>query len=152
MKRQLIYILAILATGYLTGCLKDNPNPGPVVESPLVNPQGNFSGTFTLIHLNPNTGNRDTSYANLFLYLTNGSNFQVAGDTSKIQAGSHGSYTVDGSIMTMTFTDATVTKRTLFNTPKKHLNGPFLYTFDGSNLHIYASNDTLNYSYQFQSF
>ncbi len=111
-------------------------------------PQGNFMGQFTLVHKN-SKGVLDTASAIITLTMTGG-NYSVSGDTTAIQAPSTGTFSADGTIIT--FDDVTVTKKTPLNTPKKHLNGPFLYTYAGPNLHIYGASDTLSYDYKLSSF
>ena len=114
-------------------------------------PNGNFLGPFTLIHKNSSTGKSDTSSALITVaFNISTASYSVAGDTSKIQAPSYGTYTADGTIIT--FADATVTKRTSANAPKKHLTGGFLYTYDGTKLHIYGSSDTLSFNYNLMSY
>jgi hypothetical protein len=114
-------------------------------------PQGNFLGTFSLIHKNSVSGKLDTSRAIITIAFSLSTiSYSVAGDTSKIQAPSHGTYTADGTYIT--FIDATY-KKNLPNLPKKHLNGAFLYTYtDSKNLHIYGSSDTLSYNYALTSY
>jgi hypothetical protein len=144
-KLNYLFILLLIASG----CSKQSVNTSDPIN-PLIIPVGNFSGYFTLIHLNPATNKLDTGSAFITLAMTTGPSYSVAGDTTKIQDPSYGSFTADGTLIT--FVDQTVTKRTPLNTPKKHLNGPYLYTYDGTNLHIYGSSDTLNYNYVLQSY
>jgi len=144
-KISYIFLLPVLVIA--AGCLKQDNSANNDVNANL--PQGNFLGQFTLIHKNSKTGNLDTSSAAVSLVLS-GTNFTVGGDTTKIQAPSYGTFTVDGNLIT--FTDLTVTKRTPANTPKKHLNGPFLFVSSASTLQIRGSSDTLSYSYDLNSF
>lgn len=145
MKRKLNYVAAaLLITVVIAGCTKSNVNNN-IANNTFVFPQGNFLGQFRLIHPSAKGFGFDTLYANITLNMSSDYSYSVGGDTSKIQVGSYGTFTPD--VNTITFVDATVTKRTSPNTLKKHLNGPFLYTFNGSNLHIYGAADTLSYDY-----
>jgi len=144
MKKYLLYILPLFLA-LAAGCSKNSPAPN--IDYSTIIPSGNFLGTFTLIHKSSSTGKLDTGRAIITIAFTpSPSNYSVAGDTSKIQAPSHGSYTADGTLIS--FVDATVTKTTSPNTAKKHLSGSFFYTYDGSNLRIYGSSDTLSFNYQ----
>ena len=144
-KAGCIILLSIVAV--VTGCLKQDNSANNGVNINL--PHGTFLGQFTLIHKSSKTGNLDTSSATVSLVLS-GANFTVGGDTTKIQAPSYGTFTVDGNLIT--FMDVTVTKRTPANTPKKHLNGPFLFNSTGSTLQIRGASDTLSYAYDLNSF
>jgi len=148
MKLKLNYLLVLLLL-IASACTKQQPANNDTSYNPLITPVGNFSGYFTLIHLNPATNKLDTSRALITLATTADLSYSVAGDTTTIQAPSYGTFTADGTLIT--FTDATVTKRTPPNTPQKHLNGPFLYTYDGTTLNIYGSSDTLSYNYVLQA-
>jgi len=143
--KKINYFLLLLFPALITGCLKNSASTN---ENTINTPQGNFTGNFTLIHKS-SKGTLDTAYATITLAM-NGTNYVVSGDTTTIQAPSNGTFSADGSIIT--FVDATVTKRTPLNTPKKHLNGPFLYTYSGPNLHIYGASDTLSYDYKLTGF
>jgi len=144
MKIKSNYLLALVSILAVMGCSKQAVNGG---GGPSLGPQGNFSGSFTLIHENPVNNHLDTAVANVTLTLTANASFSVGGDTTKIQAPGNGTFTVDQPDNIITFQDVTVTKRTPLNTPKKHLNGPFLFSYDGSNLHIFGASDTLSYNY-----
>jgi len=148
MKRNLSYLFPLLLL-LASSCSKQN-NSSSNVNSVKI-PTGNFKGQFTLIHENSKTGKLDTAYAIITLALTPAATYSVGGDTTTIQAPSNGTFTADGS--TFDFTDATVTKKTPLNPPKKHLNGLFLYTYDGyANLQISGSSDTLSYLYSLKSY
>jgi hypothetical protein len=132
-----LFLLGIIATG----CLKTN-------QPTVVLPTGTFTGPFTIVHLSTKTGKLDTAKANLILTLSVATGFTVTGDTSKVHAGSHGTYDADGTYMA--FSDKTLPATATVNTPvpvKRHLNGIFQYKYDGTNLQIYGSNDTLAFSY-----
>jgi len=146
MKNNVIYLCSLLLIITIaSGCLKNSAG-----NSSILVPTGNFQGPFTLIHKNT-AGKLDTATANIVLALSaSAATYSVSGDTTTIQAPSHGTYNVDGT--NILFTDATVSKTTNLNLPKKHLYGSFLYTFDGTNLHIYGSSDTLSYNYVLTSF
>ena len=150
MKRGLNYlIVAFLIAIIATGCTKSTPYTQPPTTFPI----GSFIGPLTLIHKNSATSKLDTSTAVVQLIMTANETFSMGGDTSKIQAPSYGSFDVNNITNILTFYDATVTKTTNLNGPKKHLNGPFLFTYDSSNtLHIYGSSDTLSFDYAFKTF
>jgi hypothetical protein len=147
--KRLQNILFPLLLLMAAGCSKNAVTT--VDNSSSAVPNGNFLGPFTLIHKNSSTGKSDTSSALITVaFNISTASYSVAGDTSKIQAPSYGTYTADGTIIT--FADATVTKRTSANAPKKHLTGGFLYTYDGTKLHIYGSSDTLSFNYNLMSY
>ena len=147
--KRLQNILFPLLLLMATGCSKNAVTT--VDNSSSTVPSGNFLGPFTLIHKSSSTGKSDTSSAVVTVsFNISTASYSVGGDTSKIQAPSYGTYTADGTIIT--FTDATVTKKTSANAPKKHLTGGFLYTYDGTKLHIYGSSDTLSFNYNLASF
>jgi len=149
MRKGLNYLLVMLSVLLVVeSCTKNTPYSAPSSNFPV----GNFIGPFTLIHKNPVTNKLDTSSALVTLAMTSNVTYAIGGDTTKIQASSYGSFDVNNITQILTFYDATVTKTTNLNAPKKHLNGPFLYTFDGQNLHIYGSSDTLSYNYALQSY
>jgi hypothetical protein len=133
-------IIAIAAAG----CMKDSPKGDPNVG--VVVPTGAFGGQFQLVHLNSKS-KTDTSYASVLITLNADMSFAVSGDTSKIQAPSKGTFTVDNANSLITFNDLTVTKNTDPNGKKKHLNGPFLYTYTPPTLVIHGASDTLAYYY-----
>lgn len=145
MKFKFTSLAFLIVAVTVAGCMKDTPKADP--NANLIVPVGNFGGQFRLIHLNPATSKLDTSYASVLISLNSDMSFSVAGDTSKIQAPSHGTFAVDYINSLLTFTDQTVTKNTDLNAKKKHLNGPFLYTYTSPSLHIYGASDTLAYDY-----
>jgi hypothetical protein len=114
-------------------------------DTPVPIPIGTFSGQFTSFHLK-SSGHIDTLKANITLTTTNNSLFKVTGDTSAVHAGSHGGFQLNTAYIQ--FQDSTVnyTVNALF-LQKAHLNGLYQYAYDGSNLQIGASNDTLKYIY-----
>jgi hypothetical protein len=132
MKNKLTYLL-LLPLAVATGCLKKPKiiNPG--------DPLGTYTGQFTGIHNNSSI--KDTLKANLQLLLSSDIGFAVSGDTSSVHAGSTGSfsYTTD----TITFNDITTSK-------KVHLIGSYIYSWDGTNLTMIKSNDTMQYIYRFK--
>jgi hypothetical protein len=147
MKIRSKYLLAFLTIAVIAaGCIKTDT--GNYSGGPALVPDGVFTGQFTLIHENTSTNRLDTAQATITLTMVAlGTTYSVGGDTTKIQAPSKGSFGVDQVNGAITFVDATITKTTPANTPKKHLNGTYLYTYDGTKLHIVGANDTLSYDY-----
>jgi hypothetical protein len=148
MKNKLNYLLPLLVIVLLTSaCLKKT---APV---PVVLPVGTFSGPFTVIHLNPRTNKQDTSTANLVLNMSAATGFAVTGDTTKLHAGSHGGYQVDGTYVQ--FSDQTLPASPPVGVPsvpaKYHLNGLYLYNYDGTNFQFYATSDTLLVVYKLKA-
>jgi len=111
MKKTINYIFALLLICVVAGCIKNSTAPNNASSNI---PNGNFLGVFTLIHKNPKTSVLDTSSANVTMSMSaNTAAYSIGGDTTKIQAGSYGTFNVDGTLIT--FADATVTKK---NKPK----------------------------------
>jgi len=144
MKTRLNFLPLLLLLPF-AACTKSSDSP----TTPVNLPRGNFAGPFMLVHQSSLTGKLDTSYANITLSLAPSGNFAVGGDTSKIQAGSFGTYSGDAA--TINFIDATINKRTQ-NTAKKHLNGTFNYTYGNSNLKMTLVADTLFYNYNLTNY
>ncbi len=148
MKNKLNYLFPLLVVVLLTSACLKKTTPIPVVL-----PAGTFSGPFTVVHLNPRTSLKDTSTANLVLTLSAATGFAVTGDTTKLHAGSHGGYQVDGTYIQ--FADQTLPTYPTNSTPtvpaKFHLNGLYLYSYDGTNFQFYASSDTLLVVYKLKA-
>jgi hypothetical protein len=121
MKSKLFYFLPLIIA-FASGCLS-NKNTTPV---PL--PSGTFTGQFRRIHISQKTGVRDTQLASLQLVLNTATGFKVTGDTATVHAGSYGGYAIaQGYIQ---FNDLTYPAS---GTPTKtHLEGTYLYYYDGS--------------------
>jgi hypothetical protein len=142
MKKILLYtILGIAAIA--SGCIKGNDDATPVIQ-----PQGRFTGQFYRIHRNNSTQVKDTVKANLTLDLT-GNTFKITGDTSK-HAGSTGTFNYNQSYIE--WIDSTVPVGTNSLTlPKYHLHGLYQYIYNGTDLQFAASTypvDTLTYVYK----
>ncbi len=135
--RQLLSILlAIAFTG--TGCLKTGDS------APLLQPQGKFAGRFLKIHLNLLTKKQDTTSYNVEMELVN-LTFKFTGDTSR-HAGSKGKFNYNEAYIQ--WEDSTVPAGTnSVNLPKPHLNGTYIYHYNGAELDFTAQNDTLKYYY-----
>jgi len=138
MKKLFIYpfLLVLLVA---TACVKTTQNQVPL-------PSGTFTGPFTRIHLNSVTGKLDTAKANIILTMSASTGYKVTGDTSKVQAGSYGSYIADGTYIQFIDQSATATA-----TAKTHLNGIYQYQYNGSTLNIYGSTDTVGFTYTLKS-
>ncbi|QJD94782.1 hypothetical protein HH214_02265 [Mucilaginibacter robiniae] len=142
MKKRILPFALIALLGLSAGCLKSKQEDA----TPVVQPQGTFSGQFTRYHYNRINNSVDSLKISLSLLLSS-SNFSVGGDTTK-HAGSHGTFQYDNTYLT--FADNTVpatntTPVTLL--PKIHLIGSYVYAYDGITLQLRASNDTLIYYY-----
>lgn len=125
MKSKLLSLL-LSVTILASGCF-GNKTSSP---TPTTYPSGTFAGQFSLIHTNTKTGVHDTSKANIILTMNTSTGFAVTGDTSTVQAGSHGPYAINATYVD--FQDATYPKT---GTPiKTHLNGDYEYYYDGSSV------------------
>jgi hypothetical protein len=138
MKQKLLYLLPLLLA-VVTGCLKSDYKP------PLL-PSGTFSGKFGYLHRANDRLNFDTLLANVTVTLQNSnSTFTVTGDTTTLQAGSFGTYTLDTNVID--FFDKTYSATGV--NAKKHLNGLYAYAYDGSRLNLlYNISDTISMQYQ----
>jgi hypothetical protein len=142
MKLKLIYILLLFVV-LDTGC-KKIAYTGP--SAPTA-PSGTFTGTFRYLHRHTDLVPFDTLQANITIkILTNTTPFSytVTGDTATVHAGSFGSFTITSPYIV--FTDKTFPTS---GTPtKQHLNGAYLYYYDGSVFQMLAYNaDTLGVQY-----
>jgi hypothetical protein len=146
MKHKLLYLLPLLlALG--TGCLKssmDNTLPPPPA------PSGTFKGQFRYIHRKTDKVPFDTLKANITLnMLTTNNTYTVTGDTATVHAGSYGTFSRMAPYLI--FTDIT---NPATGTPlKKHLNGAYIYYYDGTTFQMQAyssdpyGSDTLRVQY-----
>jgi hypothetical protein len=140
MKKNLPYLLLIFLA-LATGCAKVTTNASPTVAAP----SGTFTGEFRLLHRSNDKVPFDTTKAEIVLTLTTPAySYAVTGDTSTLHAGSFGSYTLN--TQEILFTDKTYP---VSGVPKKtHLNGLYLYYYDGSVFQMLAySSDTLSLEY-----
>ncbi|TWI95928.1 hypothetical protein JN11_04203 [Mucilaginibacter frigoritolerans] len=126
MKSKLLYSLfTVTILALASGCISNKNTPTPTNY-----PTGTFTGQFRLIRNNLTTGVHDTSSANIQLVLNATTGYSVTGDTSTLQAGSHGAYAINSNYID--FQDATYPKT---GTPTKtHLNGIYQYYYDGSSV------------------
>ncbi|WP_345951667.1 hypothetical protein ABDD95_09580 [Mucilaginibacter sp. PAMB04274] len=123
--------------------MKDNSDTTPVVQ-----PQGKFTGQFYRIHRNANTQVKDTVKAEIVLDLVSNT-FKVTGDTTK-HAGSNGKFNYNQSYMEWIDSTVPIGSNSL-NLPKYHLHGLYQYVYNGTNLEFAASTypvDTLIYLYK----
>ncbi|HVS92504.1 MAG TPA: hypothetical protein VHE59_10745 [Mucilaginibacter sp.] len=139
MKNRILYLLPFALL--LGGCFKSANDTPP---TPI--PNGTFTGTFRLLH-RPNTSVVfDTLKANITLTM-NSSNFTyaVTGDTATVHAGSKGVWGLSGNYAI--FTDQTFPKTGV--PTKTHLNGGYVYYYDGSIFQMIAEGaaDTLSLQY-----
>jgi len=142
MKFRLIYFLLVVASVGI-GCTKLTQTTPP----PPVVPSGTFSGTFRYLHRHTNQVPFDTLKANITIKLLTNVNpftYTVTGDTATVHAGSFGSFSLTSPYMV--FTDNTFPTS---GTPtKQHLNGAYLYYYDGTVFQMLAYNaDTLGVQY-----
>jgi hypothetical protein len=117
-----------------------------VVNNQLTLPVGNFTGTFTRLHLTHATGKIDTLNANILLNLSASGSYAVTGDTT-IHAGSFGTYGF-GYADDLVFTDKTLPPT---GTPAKpHLSGDYQYSYNSGLLEMIKNvGDSLSYQYNF---
>ena len=137
MKKNLFGLLIILLV-IVAGCTKFE-------ETPVIIPEGKFSGKFTRLHLNKVNNKIDTLSANLVVTFSAATGYAVLSDTSIVHAGSKGSFIVDRSFIQ--FSDSTIPPGPVPTTGKIHLAGIYEYYYRGSILKFGRSNDTLSYSY-----
>lgn len=138
MKQTLLY-LSILSVVVAFGCKKLNYQPPPPY------PTGTFSGKFGYLHRHTDNVPYDTLLATITLKLKNtDGTFTVTGDTATVHAGSFGTYGINSSYIN--FADKTFPAT---GTPaKSHLNGLYLYSYDGASLKmLFYNSDTLRYEY-----
>ena len=137
MKKNLLGLLAILLVT-VAGCAKKE-------ETPVVIPQGTFSGSFTRLHYSVATKKMDTLKANLVIKFSTTTGYAVLSDTSVVHAGSKGGYTVDQ--LYINFGDNTIPAGPIPTTGKVHLAGVYEYYYQGTSLKFGRANDTLGYYY-----
>jgi hypothetical protein len=139
MKLRLFYFLPLLLV-FCTGCLKSaTTTPAPIV------PSGTFTGEFRYLHRKTDKVPFDTLKATITVkLLTTNFTYTVTGDTANVHAGSYGTFGLNSPYMT--FTDKTYP---IAGTPtKQHLNGSYLYYYDGTTFQMLAySLDTLAVQY-----
>ena len=140
MKKNLLGLFVLLLVIAVAGCKKTE-------QQPVVLPEGNFTGKFQRIHLNPSNNKLDTLYANLIVNLSASTGYVVLGDTINVHAGSKGTYIADPNFIQ--FIDNTLLPSGIIpRTGKTHLAGVYQYLYDGNSLKIGANNDTLSYYYE----
>jgi hypothetical protein len=139
-----IYALALIAmmVAVTSSCLKNNSSVTTSVTIPI----GTFSGKFAYLHRKTDNVAFDTLLANIVLTTSaTGTTYAVTGDTTTLHAGSMGSFQINSTYMD--FVDSTVPKSGIVT--KKHLNGLYLYAFDGTTLKLLMNqSDTASYQYQ----
>jgi len=139
MKINLLYLLALVSI-LAVGCTKSQVPKTPSLGSL----QGVYSGQLLAVHTN--TPKNDTLTANVQLTLTSSFGYSVAGDTSTVQAGSHGSFLLNSGAV-IQFFDATFPTS---GTPTKiHLSGTYNYTFDGVYLDLTGTDASGATSYMY---
>jgi len=139
MKHKILYLFLSSAV-LLTACLKTvQPPPPPPV------PSGTFTGVYKRFHRSTGTGPYDTVQTNLTVkFSIPDYTYTVTGDTSTIHAGSYGAFGITSPYIG--FADKTYSAKS--TSTKAHLNGYYNYSYDGTNLLIYAtSSDTLLIGY-----
>ena len=143
MKQKLHYFLPLLLAAGM-GCVKSN------YVTPLSPPSGTFTGTFSYQHRSNDKSPIDSLKANVTLALQgSNSSYIVTGDTSTVHAGSFGTYSLNSSYIQ--FVDKTYPATG--NPAKKHLNGVYLYAYDGTTLNLLTTfADTVVMQYQLTKF
>ena len=141
MKREILFS-SLIATVILMGCNKQSTSPTSLV------PLGTFTGKLVVIHKNGKTSKLDTVTSAVTLLMSASTGYALIADTSAVQSGSKGPFTLNDS-QYITFSDQTAptNAKTVGTSPKIHLNGTYSYGYDGLNFDFYASSDTLGYSY-----
>jgi len=134
MKHKLLYLFLLLVI-VATGCIKSSPK-----NQPAPTPSGTFKGEFKVIHRHTSTANWDSVKTNITVqFNTPGFTYLVSGlDTSTLHATSQGTFGVSAPYIHFTDANTTGTAKTW------HLNGYYIYNYDGTNLIMYVSSaDTL---------
>jgi len=134
MKHKLLYLFLSLSI-IATGCVKSTPN-----NQPAPTPSGTFTGEFKVLHRHSDKLPWDSVKTNLTVqFNTPAYTYAVSGlDTSTLHIASHGTFGISAPYIS--FTDQ------LANTSPTewHLNGYYVYNFDGVSLIMYvSSSDTL---------
>jgi hypothetical protein len=141
MKNKLVYLAPVLIL-FAAGCLSNKVSPVPSLAA------GTYSGQFRLFHRHSTTSPFDTLKANVTLTLTStpANSFSLSGDTSTVIAGSKGTYQLASNGNFILFVDSTIP--TTGTATKAHLNGEYVYSYDGNSLQMIASSaDTLQVQY-----
>jgi len=139
MRHTLLYLsflFAIVATGCLKTTQKTQPAPTP---------DGTFSGQYQRFHRHNGIGPWDTLKTNLTVkFSTTDYSYMVTSATASIHANSYGTFGITSPYIG--FTDQTYSAS---DTSKvAHLAGYYLYSYNGTNLTIYATSaDTLVIGY-----
>ena len=133
MKRNLLYVLPLILMMLGAACSPKSDN------TPVPTPQGTFKGRFRLLVKNSSTGAIDSSVKDtaLILKLSSPYRFAVTGDTSKVHAGSKGTFGYDG--YNMQFIDSTYKAGPQ---AKRHLVGIYQYYYNGAILQLQRVNAT----------
>jgi hypothetical protein len=141
MKNKLLFLTPVLFF-LITGCLSNKVAPVPTL------PAGTYSGQFRLFHRHTTTSPFDTLKADIMLTLSNtpANSFSLSGDTSTVIAGSKGTYQLASNGNFILFVDNTLSATSI--SEKAHLNGEYVYSYDGNSLQMIASSaDTLQVQY-----
>lgn len=137
MKKNLLGLFIILSV-VVAGCAKEE-------DTPIVIPEGKFSGSFTRLHLDTKTLKIDTLKANLVITFSTTTGYAVLSDTSVVHAGSKGGFIVDP--LFIQFGDTTIPPGPVPTTGKTHLAGIYEYYYKEGIFKIAKSNDTLDFYY-----
>ncbi|HWD87664.1 MAG TPA: hypothetical protein VG367_06020 [Mucilaginibacter sp.] len=142
MKHKLLFLVpVVIAVIFLSGCFGGKSTPAPSLS-------GSFSGQFTLFHRHSTTSPWDTLKASITLTLSPapGDSYAVTGDTSTVIAGSKGNYQLATNGNFILFLDSTLPTTGISS--KVHLNGEYVYSYDGNTLQMLAgAPDTLQVQY-----
>ena len=135
--RRLIYLLPLLLL-FAAGCFNNKSS------EPTPDPSGKFSGEFRRLDRITGTSKFDTVKATVEVYIEPGVGYHVLGDTSVVHAGSKGHYGISGN--GIRFVDSTYPANG--NPTKNHLNGDYLFDYNGSVFRmIRSTGDTLSLQY-----
>lgn len=139
MKHKLLFLflsLIIVASSCVKSSVKTAPAPVP---------SGTFTGEFEVLHRHSNKLPWDSLKTNLTVqFNTPAYTYNVSGlDTSTLHVASHGTFGISAPYIYFTDAEANTSPTT-----KWHLNGYWLYNFDGTKLLMYiTSSDTLAAAY-----
>jgi hypothetical protein len=139
MKHKLLYLF-VLSGMLATGCVKS------VKQAPaLPTPSGTFTGQFIFLHRHTNSKPFDTVKTNIIIkFVTPDFTFSVTPSDTTIHKPSHGVFGVNSPYLI--FSDKTYIATSPPAVP--HLNGYYLYNYDGTTLKMLAySLDTLALEY-----
>jgi hypothetical protein len=138
MKHKFFYLLSLLVV-LSAGCIKDSKQ-APAPPAPV----GKFTGQFIYLHRHTNKVPFDTLKTDITINLQTDFTFTTVPTNTAVHVASNGTYGIISPYLA--FTDQTYTTTPLPTIT--HLNGYYIYNYDGTTLKMLAySVDTLALEY-----